>query len=268
MGPEYALHHYLASRQSFYGDGDGSDISAENVVNFVPIVPFTYSWFHDSVAFSATGWTDPHWTADANAAAYGTSFAVAANDRAKLWLALNYPDPHRPYRVRLPNLILSAMGVYARMIKEVYDDWGALFTTASINTVPVTKDNSRYLSPFRQPAEGKSLPLTSAPRSAKDVKRSKPRSTVRGENKVSGKEVVELIETAFGRQLENLINSTGPADFVRKSAEVSRFVGGQIWNFLTKDGQAYEDVKRNAADLFGMKSRSEASRYVRDSGTK
>jgi hypothetical protein len=160
--PQYVIHHYLAVQASYYGDEDCTDwdgstyLRANESINPVPIPIFTYHWFQDSIAFlvDATDWDDTNlnWDLSAEALLYDHTFQITAANRRALCYSLDYPDPHRPYRVRFANLIQASEGMYRKMLGEIRTEWGSLYTSPTIATVPIDKDNSRYISTFRRPS--------------------------------------------------------------------------------------------------------------------
>jgi hypothetical protein len=160
--PQYVIHHYLAVQASFWGDADNTEwhgttyLKADESMNPVPIPIFTYHWFQDSIAFliDTDHWDDTNfnWEEAAEAALYDHTFQITAADRRSLCFSLDYPDPHRPYRIRLANLIQAGEGLYKKMLGDIRTDWGALYTSPTIATVPIDKDNSRYISAFRKPS--------------------------------------------------------------------------------------------------------------------
>jgi hypothetical protein len=155
--PAQMSHHYLSTRFTIHQDHNGGtgDLKAAATLTPIPMKPFTYHWFHDSVALDETGttdWNETSYQFDDGAArsAYDTTFANLALSRMNLYRALDYYDPFRPYHVRVAGWMFMMMDVFDSTKDMITHDISSLFSNLSIKTVPLDKDNSRFISRYRQ----------------------------------------------------------------------------------------------------------------------
>jgi hypothetical protein len=273
--PQFTIHHYLAVQASFYGDTGntenvgGTDLEADVAINCVPIPFFTYHWFTDSVAFAiSTAWDDVNlnWEEAVEQKLWEHTFEIAAADRRSLCYSLDYPDPHRPYRIRLVNLIQASEGLYKRMLSDIRTDWGALYTSPSIATVPIDKDNSRYISSFRRPSvRSESKPLQAGARSRTnyetrgnfDVSEKKPKPF----NRAAASPKAQ-IESGI-RFTQDVLNATSFDDF-RKAVEGSfqRSIAGLILDYVTQEGMDLNTVLGRTKKIQG-KTEDEIRKMLR-----
>jgi hypothetical protein len=118
-----------------------------------PFIPFTYHYFWESVAFTVNTdkWSSTYerWTDTTNRAAFDHTFAITAATRRALWKALDYFDPFRPNRIRIAGWITNLISIYEERIGAITSNLSELLDMENISTVPLTKDNSRYLSKYR-----------------------------------------------------------------------------------------------------------------------
>jgi hypothetical protein len=165
LPPERAFNDPLASQVSWHAKGGadarrigaGEDDTADQTMAAFPFTPFLYQYRSPTpnmLAGSAANTWDPtnqQW-ADASAAsqqAYDHTITRSNRATEEMWFALEYWDPTRPYRVRYANYINAMKQLYRDRVDLVVENISALYSNASIKTVPLTKENSRYLSKYR-----------------------------------------------------------------------------------------------------------------------
>jgi hypothetical protein len=264
QNPQYVIHHYLGVQASFWGNAsntlwDGSTyLKADESMNPVPIPVFGYQWFEDSIAFlvDTTDWDDTNlnWDLTAEAQSYTHTFQVTMANRRSLQFALDYPDPHRPYQVRFANLVEASWSMYKKMLADIRTDWSSLYTSPSIETVPIDKDNSRYISAFRRPnvrAEAKPLRASTS-----QSKRSYPS---RNDKPSSFREAMGDAGAGLKGQLEKtftMIEEISSADSAQAiiSAIKARFdatLAGVVLDYLTKAGTNPRSMQRRARSITG-----------------
>jgi hypothetical protein len=269
--PQYVIHHYLAVQGSFWGDSDNTDwdgstyLRASESIAPVPIPIFTYHWFQDSIAFTVATdhWDDTNlnWEEAAEAILYSHTFEITSADRRALCYALDYPDPHRPYRVRFANLIQASEGLYKKMLSDIRTDWGSLYSSPQIATVPIDKDNSRYISAFRRP----SVRRESKPLRATSSQSERKRPSV--EAKSFRERVSESLDPgAAADRISGLVSAIsdldarGILDAVKGMFDAS--LAGVIIDYITADGTNANNMRRRARAVEG-KTEDEVRKMLR-----
>jgi hypothetical protein len=158
MPPEFAIHHSLAAQASYLNEdatepGGTTALDADATLAAFPFTPFTYHYYWDSLAFTlpTDGWdaTNEIFNTTAARKLFEHTFEVTSATRRLLWRALDYFDPFRPNRVRIAGWITNMISLFSDRIDNVTSDIGTLLENISVDTVPLEKDNSRYLSKFR-----------------------------------------------------------------------------------------------------------------------
>jgi hypothetical protein len=182
MKPLQGFRHYLAAQCSWW-DRTADDLNPEGAITFVtkidadrtlsalPFTPFIlpYGWpsvqFESGAVNSADEWNVTHgfWTAVDTGVGYKLydhTQAVSTASRLALWFPWDVWDPIRPHRMRFSNLHLAMMNRYADIIHGAMEDFSTIFTNASIDTIDVTMEASRFISDFMLSANRGKVPIT------------------------------------------------------------------------------------------------------------
>jgi hypothetical protein len=240
LSPEYATHHYLAAQGSFYGDDALVDtLTALESYSPVPFTPFCYAWFHDSVAFTTTGWDDAAWVwdADAQCVAYANPRTISNSARQQLWISLEYWDPFRPYKVKIANLIQYGASMFKKYRENVVMNWDALLTNVVVPDYPLDKDVLRYFSPYKQKALSR-LPTPVSPSESelenKMAARSRSRNQPSTGAEISGwgwysREFMQFISSPLKNSVEAVAFTKDPE---KVKGYVSKKLGSEAYAIL------------------------------------
>jgi hypothetical protein len=150
--PLQAARHPLAAQASIYDDDADFNKNADLSLGFQPFRPFTYHYWRMSVPFTAANWDDAvqGFDAAADQDVYAHSLTISmGEDRCELWMALDFPDELRPWKVRHANWVGAMTYLYKEVMQDVENDLGSIFVNEPVNTVELRPDNKRLISRFK-----------------------------------------------------------------------------------------------------------------------